>query len=283
MKIPRRIILSRKGFDSKFGGCASPILPDGMLVSMPITEEAMPVKYQDIQAATDYTLGELTSKLKGCNVRADSGVHLDPDVRKELHKISRAPWRPIFGQSGIAARHLAKRCVDADDLFLFFGWFRRVDESFQYQRDAADEHVIWGWLQVDGHPVNPQLIEPEWAKHHPHFIQKAREHNQVYVGRKALTFQPSKPGAGAFAAYRSAFRLTCPSQKRRRSDWEIPSFFQKGLTYHDTAGWVRSGSSCTFSAAKIGQEFVFDTSEQESEVQTWLKKLFADVANGTSY
>ena len=31
-----KIILSRKGFDSKFGGMASPILPDGTLLSLPI-------------------------------------------------------------------------------------------------------------------------------------------------------------------------------------------------------------------------------------------------------
>ena len=31
-----KIILSRKGFDSSNGGCASPIMPDGTLLSMPI-------------------------------------------------------------------------------------------------------------------------------------------------------------------------------------------------------------------------------------------------------
>ena len=31
-----KIILSRKGFDSENGGYASPILPDGSLVSLPI-------------------------------------------------------------------------------------------------------------------------------------------------------------------------------------------------------------------------------------------------------
>ena len=31
-----KIILSRKGFDSSNGGCPSPIMPDGTLLSMPI-------------------------------------------------------------------------------------------------------------------------------------------------------------------------------------------------------------------------------------------------------
>ncbi|RIE11762.1 hypothetical protein SMC3_08215 [Candidatus Cryosericum hinesii] len=31
-----RVILSRKGFDSGYGGWASPILPDGRMLSLPI-------------------------------------------------------------------------------------------------------------------------------------------------------------------------------------------------------------------------------------------------------
>ena len=31
-----KVILSRKGFDSSNGGCPSPILPDGTLLSLPI-------------------------------------------------------------------------------------------------------------------------------------------------------------------------------------------------------------------------------------------------------
>ena len=34
-----KIIISRKGFDSKFGGTASPILPDGTMLSFPIPDE----------------------------------------------------------------------------------------------------------------------------------------------------------------------------------------------------------------------------------------------------
>ena len=33
---PRKLILSRKGFDSGSGGCPSPIFPDGTVFSLPI-------------------------------------------------------------------------------------------------------------------------------------------------------------------------------------------------------------------------------------------------------
>ena len=45
-----KVILSRKGFDSSYGGCASPILPDGTMLSMPIPGgEASNLKFEDIK------------------------------------------------------------------------------------------------------------------------------------------------------------------------------------------------------------------------------------------
>src|SRR5437763_11628659 len=44
----RKIILSRKGFDSAAGGCASPVLPDGRLVSFPIPDDEG-VPYGDLR------------------------------------------------------------------------------------------------------------------------------------------------------------------------------------------------------------------------------------------
>lgn len=283
MKIPRRIVLSRKGFDSKYGGCASPILADGTLVSMPIREEGLPLRYRNINTvAGGCNLGDLVSKLKGCKVVPDSGVHLDPDLRQELHGRGNAPWRPMFGQCDAAERHLEKQGVDKNDLFLFFGWFRRVDQNLQFERSAHDEHVVWGWLQVDDY-FDPADIVPEWAKRHPHCVNKQRKYNRVYVGRESLSFATSKPGAGTFAAYDSDLRLTHPDQARRRSQWRIPSFFQGKLTYHKTTKWILDGPYGTISSAKIGQEFVFDTAGREQEVQKWLSGLFSHVPNGKSF
>jgi hypothetical protein len=282
MNIPRRIVLSRKGFDSKYGGCASPILSDGTLTSMPIRDDGMPIRYQDINTvAGGLNLGNVVCKLKGCNVRSDSGVHLDPD-RRELHGSGNPSWRPMFGQSDAAERHLERQGVGSNDLFLFFGWFRQVDKKLQFERSAHDEHVVWGWLQVD-HCFDPREKVPEWGKSHPHCVKKDRKYNRVYVGRESLSFAISKPGAGAFTIYHQDLRLTHPDETRRRSQWRIPSFFRDRLTYHKTAKWIEDGSLCTISSAKIGQEFVFDTAGRESEVQTWLRTLFSHVPNGKSF
>lgn len=48
-----RLILSRKGFDSSsaFGACASPILPDGQLISLPIPHSEARVTYNGLQSS----------------------------------------------------------------------------------------------------------------------------------------------------------------------------------------------------------------------------------------
>lgn len=282
-EIPERIIISRKGFDSKYGGCASPILPDGTLLSMPIQEDKMPFRYSDLHAIGIGNLGDVVSKLRGCNVGRNERVHLDPDLRKELYGTSGRSWRPIFGQSDAAARHLAKQDVGSGDLFLFFGWFRRVNPKLEFDKDAHDEHVLWGWLQVD-RCLDPLQTEPEWAKHHPHYVKKQRKYNAVYIGRQTLTLDVSKPGAGTFSQYHSDLRLTHPDCSRHRSQWRLPSFFANGkLTYHPNADWPLDGLNCSGPSARIGQEFVFKTAGYEVDVAIWLKQLFSHVPRGMSY
>ena len=44
-----KVILSRKGMDSESGRMASPILPDGTLLSLPIPDRKSNKTYEDIQ------------------------------------------------------------------------------------------------------------------------------------------------------------------------------------------------------------------------------------------
>ena len=43
-----KVILSRKGFDSQYGGMPSPILPDGTMLSLPIPSKDDNIKYSDL-------------------------------------------------------------------------------------------------------------------------------------------------------------------------------------------------------------------------------------------
>src|SRR5579863_6503541 len=125
-----KIILSRKGFDSGIGKVPSPILPSGQLCSLPIPEtvssENAP-RYRDI-LYDGQPLGKLVSDLTRGNISPDTPAHLDPDINSA--SVPRLPgWRGVFGQAGAAERHLQNQGVEAGDVFLFYGWFRRVERS----------------------------------------------------------------------------------------------------------------------------------------------------------
>jgi hypothetical protein len=49
-----KVIFSRKGFDSGYGGMPSPVLPDGTMLSMPIPSKGDLVRYHEL------TCGQLT-------------------------------------------------------------------------------------------------------------------------------------------------------------------------------------------------------------------------------
>ena len=69
-----KVILSRKGFDSEFGGYPSPILPNGQMISLPIPDQNEELRYSDVMAG-DSTCYDLMRKLmpsiKSSNERID--------------------------------------------------------------------------------------------------------------------------------------------------------------------------------------------------------------------
>ncbi len=84
-----KVILSRKGFDSEFGGYPSPILPNGQMISLPIPDQNEELRYSDVMAgdSTCYDLmRDLMPSIKSSNERIDLsndfGCHLDPDIFK---------------------------------------------------------------------------------------------------------------------------------------------------------------------------------------------------------
>ena len=282
MTIPARIILSRKGFDSKYGGCASPIFPSNRLVSLPIEDEGTGIQYRNIPMPRGAfpalsNLGEVVDALSGCNVNSHTDVHLDPDIRRGLHSAHNQVWKPLFGQSKAALGHLRRQEVGHGDLFLFFGWFRAVHAGkkgkLEYVPRSADQHVIWGWMEVD-YTIDPFGTVPEWASHHPHAIIP---HGLIYVGADRLNTLPGITGAGVFDEFREPLLLTHPDRKRERSYWRLPSFFRNAprpFTYHRNAHWEDEGDCCCMSSAKIGQEFVLHTAGIEPAVERWLRNVF---------
>ena len=89
-------------------------------------------------------LGTIVNHLTQGKIQPDAIAHLDPDLNRD--SIPRqVDLKPVFGQAGIAERHLQKEGVSEGDLFLFYGWFRQAEQvagRYRYVQGAPDPHVI---------------------------------------------------------------------------------------------------------------------------------------------
>jgi hypothetical protein len=289
-----RIIFSRKGFDSGMGRVASPIFPSGALCSLPIPEPDSPAplrRYGEIRFG-EQTLGPLVRDLTRGKLSSHVKAHLDPDLDAAAIRPRPAGWRPLFGQSGPAERHLRNRGVAEGDLFLFFGWFRRVERdavsgAFHYVEGAPDLHCLYGWLRVAERISVQGGALPTWAHDHPHWqdhqATPATTINTLYVAADHLHLPGVKgdlPGGGIFRRYAEPLRLTAPDVSR--GVWHLPAWFHpwgrsSALSYHANPDrWRVSGESVRVRTVARGQEFVLDC-DHYPETRYWLAQLFDTV------
>jgi hypothetical protein len=299
-----KIVLSRKGSDSSWGGGPSMRL-GSELISFPIPEpcaketrctDMSHLRYRDLPERND--IGAFHQYLP--KVRPDMCVHLDPDIRPELRGTNRAAPGAL-GQSMSAGKHLRNHELGPNDLFLFFGWFRdfALDATEGYTAKGPDQHAIWGWLQIDS-VVN---LEDESQKrrvlkefsHHPHVCRKTTNSSAtLYVARKQLSFNPALSGSGVFPWSQDLCLTECSGNEVTRTHWCVPSFFQQtGLTYH-SAEKLSQAQVCPnnkefihFVSASRGQEFVFprdgrldiQNNKTKAAVHRWVTQLFKNVVS----
>ena len=250
-----QVILSRKGFDSSYGGMPSPILPDGTLLALPIPGEGEANRYTDLRYGFQSYLDIIRQLEPTTRIKEHHACHLDPDLVEGVVERT-APWLPLFGQCNQSQRHLARHGVGAGDLFLFWGWFRQTElyrGRFRYCPDAPDVHLIWGFMKVKQVATGRRM--PSEYAYHPHG-RRSLESNAIYEGDPArtgvLTYHPE---------------LVLTRQGMTRSKWGIPMFFQRiSISYH-SADSFRDGY---FQSAKRGQEFIL---EECKEAEEWANGL----------
>ena len=286
-----RIILSRKGFDSSIGGVASPIFPSGAMCSLPIPESSpAPLKrYGEIWSG-EQTLGPLVRDLTRGKLGSDDKAHLDPDLDVAALRPRPTGWRPLFGQSGSAERHLRNQGVAEGDVFLFFGWFRRVERdvmsgSYQYLEGTPDLHCIYGWLQIGQHIAVQGGAVPTWAHDHPHWqdhlAAPSTAINSLYAAADRLYLagqQIDLPGGGVFRRYAEQLRLTAPDASR--SVWHLPAWFNprgpnSALSYHANPDrWKVNGQPVKVRTSQgVGRSSSLDC-DHYPETLDWLVQLF---------
>ena len=281
-----KLVFSRKGFDSQYGGMPSPILPDGRLLSLPIPSLRDRFTFADV-AAHGIDLAALLADLSGGRHALPDRIHLDPDLDR-ARALRAKGWRPALGQAGAAQGHLAKCGVGAGDVFLFFGWFRQVerrDGRWRYARNAPDLHVLFGWLEVDAVVSlaagrEDCLRRFPWSADHPHVVSPERyddPRNTLYIGARKSRLRPGA-GGGCFTHFRDCLQLTAPGASRSR--WSLPAWFmprrgRPALTYHQNpARWRRSGDRVLLQSVAKGQEFVLDA-QAYPETLGWLAEVIS--------
>ena len=299
---PKRLILSRKGFDGGSGGCPSPIFKDNTMFSLPIPEAGDKVTYGDLRHG-DAKIGQLVEDLtrrrdRKNRITANREAHFDPDINFDAyaHRKRRRgweDWRGAFGQSNQAQSHLCDEGVDKGDLFLFFGLYRRVEETrtgWQFVRRAPKQHVLWGWLQVG---EKYDLIAPErntvpvWARHHPHmqYPSDGTGHDMLYIASDKLDVgnRFKAPGAGLFPEFHEHLVLTEP--RKSVSHWRLPRWFYPGegkkmLSWHgdnmDRWNPKPDHQWAYLESVARGQEFVLDLADYP-EALPWVSSLIRDL------
>lgn len=281
-----KLIFSRKGFDSKYGGMPSPILPDGQLLSLPIPSSKDKTTFAHLNVDKKL-LRPILSDLGRGRFSLDSAVHLDPDLDR-MRDLQQSGWRPCLGQSGSAQGHLARQGIAPGDLFLFFGWHRRIEKQqgiWRYAPKSPDLHVLFGWLEVDkilkivSDRANSIDSHP-WISDHPHVASPDKydnELNTLYVGRdRSNITSKASHGGGLFKTFSSDLQLT--EEGRTRSHWLLPKWFmptgsKPSLSSHSNPNrWQPAGKMVRLATVAIGQEFVID-SQSYPKLEGWASKI----------
>lgn len=276
-----KVILSRKGFDSGYGGYPSIILPNNEMITLPIpSTKEEDYCYSDLKTKEGSSIYEIMKSLnpniklgKSFPLTPDVKCHLDPDLcafsveRKE-------GWRGAFGQINAAQKVLENNHVKEGDLFLFFGWFNDVsEENNKYQfKKGQGRHTIFGYLQIDKiiYPQKERI--PEWLKKHPHASSLRRLNNPsncIYVARETCTFNKNRKGYGMFT-YNEELDLS--KKGMTRTCWDLPEIFKNvTMTYHNQNSWKEG----YFKSACRGQEFVI---EENKAIEEWAIRLIENYA-----
>ena len=271
-----RVILSRKGFDNSSGGCASPILPDGSMLSLPIPGESNDLQYDEI-FYKGYSYKKIIEDLYNNTKHSfnKANCHLDPDLVRGVNPDADESWTGAFGQVSSAQTHLDNQKITKEQipdgiLFLFFGWFKKVafsNNMFRYLKNEDGFQSIFGYMFVE-RIISGESIRKEFPWH-PHSKEGYNSNNTLYVAKEDIILNGKVfPGFSTFK-YNDSLKLTKDGMSRSRWDYnKLPEGVKEGkikISYHPNA--CRDDY---FQSVCRGQEFVFDESEA---VTKWAQSL----------
>jgi hypothetical protein len=269
-----RIIFSRKGFDSSYGKAASPILPDGTLLSIPIPELDTGLRYADLRAPNGSSYLEVMQQLSIDGYNDKNEAHLDPDIRRDV-LTRHEDWKPVFGQCSAAQTILANNGVREGDLFLFYGNFRRTKLFHgRLTFDGPWLHILFAYLWVGKIVRVNSSTDLPWCKAHPHLVIRKRPNNTLYISADHPSGAASERGSGIFS-FDEDLVLTKPGANV--SKWRIPRFFHPEvgkavLSHHRSEAWTMDDTYAYLQTKSPGQEYVM---EADAVLRDWATNLIA--------
>ena len=273
-----RIILSRKGFDSTSGGCPSPIMPDGTLLSLPIPDEYAPtvvsnpeklLRFNDLVYKGN-TYSQLLAGIR--HTKSYNVCHLDPDLRENARSSPVDGWEAAFGQTASALGVLRNAKVDVGDLFLFFGLFREAEyfkDTIRFVRDKKPIQIIYGYLEIGEILNTPEQIERfHW---HPHAVRELYEDdkNALYLPSERLSICTELPGYGVLT-YREDRVLTMKGENT--ATWVPLDFYMPHNIVDDRKNSAKAGSKGLYYSGQW-QELVLNESEGAND---WAFRIIVD-------
>jgi hypothetical protein len=297
-----RVILSRKGFDSSVQGGGSPnIIYNNKCYMIPIPEVGTDIRYDELKFENNI---DYLKVMRDLNINQFTECHLDPFISKEIAPEKCQNWKFNLGQVDSAQSCLANVSppVGKGDLFLFFGWFQKVnkgDKGYKYipieEYHPEGVHLIYGYLFVDEViKINKTDKRPDWTKKHPHvihqdFYTKKYETNEntlntLYVAKENFK-NTTIPGAGVFAyseeliLSRKGTFIDKENKEKNytRTSWKLPdAFLGASVKFLNSSHPIHN---TTIKAASRGQEFVVITDPNE-KISDWAEKLITKYIKG---
>ncbi len=327
-----RVILSRKGFDSKSAHEYSrfdPLTRKYIVLPIPYEEiggcHGNGTKYEDIKLNSGFLSGVDASNLY--ELVYHESMRFGKWIKKAILQkyahfdpwLARCPWLEegnnhhlgAFGQDDTAQSHLNNKAVREGSLFLFFSRFVPINTTINTTKegdggiDIKGRHInhehlskglyfIYGWLEVvevirefediDNSNLLSEKEKKELKERHPH---ATKDYFDKCKGKNNTIYLADSQRCGYFPKLTDDLLLTATDSAQPYNDWlagrwELPGFFYKypHPTYFpkDKREWAsqQDSKTCVVRHPCIGQEFVFDDSE---EFYHWFNKLLGETHN----
>lgn len=279
------LILSRKGFDSSYGGHPSIILPNGKMISFPIPVESpeIGILHKNITYVEENKT--LEDFLDEYNIAKGSAYHVDPEIQnikigKEQSFLERGYG--TLGQCSSAAGHLANNGISADKIskdnpviFLFWGLFKKtkLNAYNKFQYTGKPFHSIFGYLIAEEAVKVSNISDTYYPELKSHLHYKNRNNKEFLKGDRNIIFKGERFGTFSFF---NELRLTVDNSDKL-TEWAIPNFI-KEMTYNKkriTNGKI-SENKLKINVSSRGQEFIV-TNFDEVAMRTWLKSLGIEI------